>query len=428
MTHEELVAVAVGRVVGRVTRTRETNRLAFAYDEAWRATEGAFPVSLSMPLASAAHAHKAVEAFLWGLLPDNENVLDRWAKQFHVSARNPFGLLANVGEDCAGAVQFARPERLDELVGGGRAEVAWLTERGVGSRLRLLREDHAAWRIPSDSGQFSLAGAQPKTALLLKDGRWGVPSGRTPTTHILKPPTAAFDGHAENEHFCLALAQALGLPAAGSEVRRFDGEVAIVVERYDRVRVGREFVRVHQEDLCQALAFLPTAKYQADGGPGPARIVELLRTSSSRPAEDVATFIDALAFNWLVAGTDGHAKNYSLLHGAGGRVRLAPLYDLASALPYPDMPEQKLKLAMKVGDSYRLRDVLRRNWERFAEEVRLPPAQVVERVASLASRLPKKVAAVRAQAAEEGLDHPILDRLAKVLPERARRCVRLLGS
>src|SRR6185437_13558152 len=121
---------------------------------------------------------------------------------------------------------------------------------------------------PGDTGQFSLAGAQPKTALLLEKGRWGVPSGRTPTTHILKPPTAELDGHVENEQFCLAVARELGLPAASADVRRFDREIAIVVERYDRLRMRGGIVRVHQEDVCQALGVMPTTKYESDGGPG----------------------------------------------------------------------------------------------------------------------------------------------------------------
>ncbi|PTH92513.1 type II toxin-antitoxin system HipA family toxin, partial [Staphylococcus shinii] len=148
------------------------------------------------------------------------------------------------------------------------------------------------------------AGAQPKTALLLRDGRWSVPAGRTPTTHILKPPSDAFDGHAENEHFCLALARRLGLPAAHSDVRRFDGEAAIVVPRFDRIEYDGQLLRVHQEDFCQALAISPTRKYQNEGGPSPEAIVDALRTHSSSPARDVDTFIDALAFNWLIAGTD----------------------------------------------------------------------------------------------------------------------------
>ena len=146
-----------------------------------------------------------------------------------------------------------------------------------------------------------------------------------PTTPILKPPTGHFDGHAENEHFCLGLGRTLGLPVANSEVTRFEDEIAIVIERYDRVHAGKVWHRVHQEDMCQALSIPPTQKYQSDGGPGVRDIVDLLRIFSSNPKEDIGTFLDAVYYNWRVAGTDAHAKNYALLLAAAGQVRFAPL-------------------------------------------------------------------------------------------------------
>src|SRR5262249_20756779 len=142
----------------------------------------------------------------------------------------------------AGAVQFVTPARLDAIRSGEEDKVEWLAERDVATRLQILREDHAAWRLPRDTGQVSLARAQPKTALLLQRGRWGVPSGRVPTTHILKPPTGHFDGHAENEHICLMLARSFGLPAARSSVMRFENEIAIAIERYDRQFRGKQIV------------------------------------------------------------------------------------------------------------------------------------------------------------------------------------------
>jgi serine/threonine-protein kinase HipA len=241
--------------------------LTFIYNEQWRTTENAYPLSISMPLALAQHGHAKTDPFLWGLLSDNQMVLDQWAKKFQVSARNAFSLISVVGEDCAGAVQFVRPERLEVIIGAAPAEIEWLDEADIAKRLRALREDHSAWRIPRDTGQFSLAGAQPKTALLLENGRCGVPSGRVPTTHILKPPSGQFAGHAENEHFCLELARAVGLPVVDSRIMHFRDEVAIVVERYDRIRTANGLRRVHQEDICQALSIQPTHKYQNEGGP-----------------------------------------------------------------------------------------------------------------------------------------------------------------
>jgi serine/threonine-protein kinase HipA len=422
----QLVALLNGREIGRVTRDGR-GRLTFVYAEDWRQAQGAYPLSLSMPLAAAEHGHKPVEAFLWGLLPDNTAVLDRWARRFQVSARNPFALMNHVGEDCAGAVQFVRPERLDDVLGQGPPEIEWLDEAGVAERLRALRADHAAWRIPRDMGQFSLAGAQPKTALFYENGRWGVPSGRTPTTHILKPPTGEFDGHAENEHVCMHLASALGLITANSQVMRFEDQVAIVIERYDRQRTKAGLVRVHQEDVCQALAIPPTVKYENEGGPGARAIVDLIRTFSGRPAEDVPRFIDALAFNWLIGGTDAHAKNYSMLIGEGGRARLAPLYDIASILPY-DFDLQKIRSAMKIGGEYRIRDIGPRQWRKLAKDVRLDAELLMPRIRDLAREIPDALADVCRKAEADGLDHPLIERLSRMITERAQRCAQSIDS
>lgn len=224
-------------------------------------------------------------------------------------------------------------------------------------------ERSCGMRLPRDAGQFSLAG-EPKTALLYENGRWGVPSGRMPTTHILKPPTGDYDGHAENQHVCMQLAAALGLATAGSQVLRFEDQVAIVVARYDRQRTDAGIVRVHQEDMCQALGILPTAKYENEGGRG--------ARADRRSHQNIlhSGGGDALAFNWLIGGTDAHAKNYSMLIGAHGRARLAPLYDIASILPY-DFDPQKIRSAMKIGAEYRIRDIGPYRWRRLATDLRL---------------------------------------------------------
>jgi serine/threonine-protein kinase HipA len=410
----ELVTLLADREVGRIHNDAR-GRLTFAYDDDWRGSENAYPLSLSMPLAAREHGPSVVQAFLWGLLPDNERVLDRWGAKFQVSARNAFALISRVGEDCAGAVQFVQPERFEAVRGGKEDKVEWLDEVDIAMRLQTLRADHAAWRLPRDTGQFSLAGAQPKTALLFQNDRWGIPSGRIPTTHILKPPTGRFEGHAENEHLCLMLARELGLPAAESRVMRFGEEVAIVIERYDRQSAGNEIIRIHQEDVCQALGIMPTKKYQNEGGPSPANIVELLRTYSTDPEPDVDTFVIALGFNWLIAGTDAHAKNFSLLL-AGGQVRLAPLYDVASSLPYDEFDIRKVKLAMKIGGEYRLKQIGLRQWEKFARKTQVNADALTARLVSMAKQLPDEVNAARKRAQEDGLKEVmVIERLAAQL-------------
>ncbi len=398
-------------------------QLAFDCDAAWSRDDAAYPLSLSMPLTVPNHGHDKIEPWLSGLLPDNANVLARWARNFQASAGNAFSLLRATGEDCPGAVQLVRPERVERVLAPEGRQVVWLTAAEVEVRLRTLRHDDSAWRLDGDEGQFTLAGAQSKTALLLEDGRWGIPRGAIPTTHILKPPIPGFPGHCENEHLCLALAAALGIPAARSVVSRFGQETAIVVERYDRIRAAGRLVRLHQEDPCQTLTRSPFNKYESHGGPGCRDIAGAIRSHCNRPGEDLRTFVKAIALNWVIGGTDAHARNFSLLIGAGGNARLAPLYDLASALPYPGHYAPRLKLAMKVGGESRLGYIQVRHWARFAAEVGLPPEEVLEICKSVATETPDRFADVVAAARSEGLDHPIIERLSDGIASHACACL-----
>ncbi|QPQ54048.1 type II toxin-antitoxin system HipA family toxin [Allosphingosinicella flava] len=424
----ELIALIDGEPIATLTFTN--GRTALAYEKTWQEATHAYPLSLSMPLAARRHPPQAVEPFLWGLLPDNELVLERWARQFQVSARNAFALISHVGEDCAGAVQFVRPEKVEELRRDGG--IIWLSQDELRERLQILREDAAAGRRARDHGQFSLAGAQPKTALLRDGERWGIPSGRIPTTHILKPTTQAFAGHAENEHLCLAVAEALGLVSARSEVIRFGDVTAIAVERYDR-DMGDDGlpVRIHQEDMCQALRVHPASKYQNEGGPGASKIADAIRTFVYQPLfagetvgdtanEDLWRFIDALLFNWLIGGTDAHAKNYSLLIASEGLVRLAPLYDLASIFAYPEIDIRDAKLAMHVGGRYRLSEIGLRRWRAMAADLRVDEDALVARAKSLGQRLPDCFSDQAARMRAEGLDHPIIDNMLSGIARHVR--------
>jgi len=420
MSGRELVVLLDGTEIGRIHQDAR-GRLRFVYDEAWRRSPDGYPLSLSMPLAAVEHAHSAVEAWIWGLLPESERVLERWARQFHV-ARNAFALLAHVGEDCPGAVQLVPPARAGAMRASSADRVDWLADADVAERIRLLRADASAWRLADDVGRFSLAGAQAKVALHRRGKRWGIPSGRTPTTHILKPPIPDLAGHVENEHLCLELARELGLPSASSEVAWFGDEIAIVVERYDRVRLDGRVARVHQEDTCQALGIVPDRKYESQGGPGAREITALLRTASASPLDDTWTFVAALGFAWLTGGTDAHAKNYSLLLTSGPRVRLAPLYDLASVLPYPDLASKKVKLAMKIGGRYRLHEIGVRQWRELARELRLDANELVDRLRAMAGALPDRADLVRLRAREAGLESAAVDALVELLGARSREC------
>lgn len=404
MTGKVLHVLMYGQRMGQLIA--KGSAVSFHYEDSWRDRPDAFPLSLSMPLSAKDHGNRVVSPYLWNLLPDNDEILRAWARRFGVR-RNAFALLSYTGEDLAGAAQIVRPERLGELTTQQTPVVQWLDEAQIAQRLRDLRVDPSTWSRPGDVGYFSLTGAQPKMALHREGDRWGIPAGRTPTTHILKPPIHSLAGFAENEHFCMRLAHRVGLPMASSAVMRFEDEVAFVTERFDRVRVSGELVRVHAEDFCQALAVHPERKYQNIGGPGPRDILRLLAGESSQPEEDCATFFDALAFNYLIGGTDAHAKNYSLLHGRR-RVRLAPFYDITSALPYYDV--KQLKLAMKIGRHYDLAHVTASDWDTLGLVAGLPVAGSL-RVRELAGQILEQLPLVVIELRDQGLTHEIIDRL-----------------
>lgn len=423
MNTKKLSVIANGHKLGEVSS--RANRLSFHYAPEWQNWAEAFPLSVSMPLPLREHGHAVVEAFLWGLLPDNAKVLESWGRRFQVSPRNVFSLLEHVGEDCAGAIQFIRPELEAAIIGENYQEqVEWITDDDLRERLEAVLRDHGLQRNSQDRGQFSLAGAQPKIALYQSplDGTWGIPYGVTPTTHILKPAASDFDGFAENEHFCLMLAKQLGLRTAESSIIFADHLPTIVAKRYDRLFQNEKYLRIHQEDFCQATATPPDKKYQSDGGPGVAQIADLIRDVSENALEDIQTFAKSLIFNFLIAGTDAHAKNYSLLLATRSQIRLAPLYDLASSLPYPKVISPfKAKMALKIGSKYKFRDVQPSHWQACAKELGIRWPLFKELWDDLFEQAIQCTYTVADELRESGLRHPVINVLEKEILDRANK-------
>lgn len=341
--------------------------MSFRYDATYPAD--ATPLSPALPVSGGTFTHDKIAPFVTGLLPDNEQVLARWAQLFGVRAGNVFALLANVGMDCAGAVQFVPEDRLDELDDAGLEP---LTDGQVEQMLRELRTNPYGWQQPTGArgGHFSLAGAHSKFALYRTTDGWSRPYGRVPSTHIFKPTIAGIADHDLNEHLCLRGAARLGLLAARSEILVFGAERAVVVERFDRRRSDHGVERIHQVDMCQARGVMPDRKYQRDGGPGPADVIETLRnTFAGEP--DVERFVRTLVFNWVIGGTDAHAKNFGLLL-SGTEARLTPLYDVATATMLDEFNWHKWELAMSIHGEGRFEYLTGRHWCRFAATVGIP--------------------------------------------------------
>ena len=340
----ELVVLMHGAPVASLRRRPRTKALTLEHCAGLPA--GTTPLSVSMPLAATTHAGPVVANWVQGLLPD----------------------------------------RVDEITGSGALDP--LTEQDIADRLAGLATDASGWGVRADAGQFSLAGSHSKLALHHGPGGWAVPTGATPTTHIIKPAIATLPDQDINEHLTMQTASLVGLRVPATSVVDFAGQRALVVERYDRAQIDDVAYRVHQEDVCQALGVSPARRYEADGGPGPAGVAGLLRRVVAGPdhAGDALLFLAALGFNWFVGGTDAHAKNYSLLLD-GSQVRLAPLYDLNSFLLYPG--GWPVRLSMSVGPGhYAAAEVTSADWQWLARRAEVSPDLVLQRLRAMAAALP----------------------------------------
>lgn len=418
-----------GQLVGHWVIAAQ-GRHEFAYAPSWLTSRASRPLSLSMPLrpAEVPYRGETVEAFFENLLPDSADIRRRLQSRFRAASTAAFDLLSEIGRDCVGAAQ---------LVGAGeeppdvhRIQGEPLSEAAIAELLRATVSGQALGQREDDAFRVSVAGAQEKTALLWHAGQWQRPQGATPTTHILKLPMGRV-GNAqvdlstsvENEWLCLRLLRAFGFAAAHAEIAQFEDQRVLAVERFDRklAQDGAWWLRLPQEDMCQARGTPPGQKYESDGGPGIRTIMQLLLGAREARA-DRHTFFKAQLLNWMLCAPDGHAKNFSVFIEAGGRYSLTPLYDVISAYPVRgrgarQLAPEKIKMAMAVSGKnrhYAWARILKRHWLAMARASELSTNDVESMIAELVERTPMVVAQVSAALPPEfppDVAEPILDGL-----------------
>lgn len=387
-----------GQRVGTWSQDRATHSL--QYDPVWIASPAGRPLSLSLPFPprNVPLQGAVVANYFDNLLPDSADIRNRLRDRFGTGSTEAFPLLAAIGRDCIGAVQLlpegAPPDGFDrvEAVPLSDADV----EREIATSLSGAR---TLGQPESETLRISLAGAQEKTALLFHRNKWCRPLGATPTTHILKLPLGLIGGRnldmhdsVENEWLCAQILRAYGLDVAACEIVEFGSRKVLAVERFDRAHTDEGWIaRLPQEDFCQAFGLPNDLKYESDGGPGMRVILRILETSSNAAA-DTRAFMKAQVIYWLLAATDGHAKNFSLFHERDGKYRLTPFYDVLSSWPIigpreNQLPYQKAKLAMCVRSKnahWKLAEIRARHWLETGKRCGVPdmPALLAELVES----------------------------------------------
>jgi len=409
-----------GRPVGSLERTGPS-RYRFAYSEDAIQGDRSDPMarlSASLPLREERFKPSESAPFFEGLLPEGA-VRATIAGKLGLSEANGFGMLAALGADCAGAVTVL-PEDQPSRSSGVAAHP--LSESRLGELLRDLPRDPLG--VDADPGgvRLSLGGVQDKLILVrLPTGEFARPLGGMPSNCLLKPEHERFEGLAVNEGFCMRVAAAAGNEAATTELLELDGIRCLYSERFDRtVDADGTIVRLHQEDMCQALGLLPTQKYEADDGPSVATVIALLRRQPSpRLALDVIAFVRAVLTGFLLGNSDAHGKNFSLLYDPATGVRLAPLYDVVSTAVYDDLTP---RLAMAIGGEDDPSQVDLLCWERLGAESGLGGA-LPRFVQRWSSEVLAATEVCLRDAEQEGWSHPVTEAIADVCRDRARRLI-----
>ena len=384
--------------------------LSLRYADRWLRTAAAFPLSVTMPLRAEPYPSDVITPWLANLLPE-EDQLKVLTRSLGLDQADVLAVLAEIGGDTAGALSF----------GAATARPLWaytpLTSFYETADPRLALEVHfedlgrRPFLVGEEGVRQSLAGGQKKSALAVlgPDGApvlrlpqegdvLAIPLNGAPSTLILKPDNPNLPGITENEVWCLHMAQAIGIEAAQSTILQSTKRTAIGVLRYDR-RLGRsgQLLRLHQEDFAQANGLPPGRKYERGTLPG-LDLKTLLQTGRHVSATDALALLDQVIFNILVANTDAHAKNYSLILPVGAAPRLAPIYDVSTVLSWPHVVKTYAQFID--GKQRRPETVSGCHWEAIARDIGYRPTDVKNRVQQIVDAMVANKVKVTAAVAE----------------------------
>jgi len=401
-----------GYFVGEFTKST-TGSHHFKYAQQWLDTKGSRPISLSMPLQKQAYKGDEVYNFFDNLLPDNIDVRNRIVARHHAKSTQAFDLLAEIGMDSVGAMQLIPHGKLAPNI--KKIESKLLSDLALEKILTGYQSDIPLGMLEEENDfRISVAGAQEKTALLNLDGQWRLPINATPTTHIIKLPIGEIKSHShtidmtdsvENEYLCMLIAREFGLAVPECSIIKVGEIKAFAVERFDRKLSadGQWIIRLPQEDFCQTLNISSAKKYENHGGPGIEQIMSQL-LGSANSEQDRADFMKSQVLFWLLAATDGHAKNFSLFIDANGAYRLTPFYDILSLYPAIggkglNIRDAKLAMGLKAskGKKYQIGQISPRHFIQTAKAVGFDIDTMNAILREVAVSIDPVIAKVRAQ-------------------------------
>ncbi len=400
------------RLVGQLWRNT-AGAIGFRYDPEWIAG-GGFAVSRSLPLAAGEFAPEAGVAhrFFANLLPEGA-VRDHIVRDLKLP-NTDFDLLRAIGGECAGALSILPVDQQPS----GQRRYRPLTEKDLADLVARRGQIYAVW--PADERpRLSLAGAQNKCPVLLRDDRYFLPQGEAPSSHILKFELADYRHLPAYETFTTRLAAAIGLPVVDIALRSIGRTRYAQIARYDRLWDERgEVRRLHQEDFCQALGYGHEKKYQEHGGPTFAQCYRLVLDASSEPAIDAQHLLRWQIFNVLAGNSDGHAKNLSLLQLPDDTTRLAPFYDLVCTRAIERIDDH---LAFDVGGERNPSVITPARWEALAKQCDVRPQFLRNLLQEAAAALQDRLGPVREEFEAHYGAYSALQRIEKIVRQQCRR-------
>ena len=369
-------SIYVGEIVGK-----DSNDACFTYADAYLENSEHHAISIGLPLEEKTFDAQRTRIFFEGLLPEGftRRCVAEW---MHKDENDYMSILAGLGRECLGAIKIVdesdeviEPEYRELLA----KEVYALASEGATESAELVTKSH-----------LSLTGASGKVGLYLdeKEGKWYLPIGEAPSTHIVKQSHVRLKKIVANEQLCLLTAKYLGIEIPESFIVTTDGDdetVLFATKRYDRKFIENEKMlngmlvprRLHQEDFAQALGIAASNKYEKNNEGYLKKLFDVIRSHSADPMTDSLRLWDICVFNYLVGNTDNHIKNLSLLYSEDLKsVRLAPAYDIVSTMIYESSTEN---MALSIDGIYNINKITRASFEKAASQVGIGPKMAMKR-------------------------------------------------
>lgn len=406
-----------GILVGILSEDNE-ERLKFSYSQDWLKNKDSFALSRKLPLKEEAFGHLDTKSFFENLLPEGEvkKILERHSK---TNIEGEFDFLKKYGIDCSGAFIITPEQTIKKTLKKDRKTIPLETIYSYLDKQNSLTDAI----IFKEGGRFSLAGAQDKFPIIFENGKIEIPLNDEPTTHILKPAIRYHKETADtpyNEFFSMKLAKTVGLNVP--EVHLIDGEHPLyIVERFDRIKLGKEIKRLHIQDFCQAQGFTSKKKYEIDSGPSLSSNFKLIKDVCEKPLPDLKQFMTWIWFNLFIGNNDCHSKNLSLL-SLKNQTSLSPFYDLLSTSIYKSLDPT---FSYKIGGQSSWNKLKIRHFERLASEFQVPTETLLKTGTDLEKKIKSKLPALTE---EISLKFPSTQTFEKIEKETLKRINHLIKN